>query len=299
MALAADPSLNTDTLAQHAAALGLHALVNVGMAALILIVGLFVASFVSRNVRRFAGKHPRMDTTLAAFFASLAYYAILAVVIIAVLTRFGVQTASLVAAMGAAALAVGLALQGTLSNLGAGVMIIFFRPYKIGDFVDISGTAGTVRDINLFFTELAGPDNRKVIVPNGNAWGNVIVNFSSNPKRRLELIFAAPYEEDIERVRAVIRQVMEAEPRFHSDPPLFVEATGQAESAINYTAAGWCDAGDFWPLHWDILRKMRRAFAENGIDAPYARRVQLVRQETDESFRVQTGAEAETGRRAE
>jgi small conductance mechanosensitive channel len=286
MTTAVDPALNVDTITEYVATVGINVILNVAMAALILFVGLFIAGFVSRNVRRATEKHPRIDDTLAAFFASIIRYVIIAIVIIAVLTRFGVETTSMVAALGAAALAIGLALQGTLANVAAGVMIVFFRPYKIGDFVDLNGTMGTVKDINLFLTVMATPDNKQVIVPNGQAWSNVITNFSANPTRRVDFTFSTSYDDDIEHVRSVIRRVMEADERFHKDPPVFVEVSAHADSSINYAARGWCDTADYWPIFWDITRKMKIAFDEEGIEIPFPHRVHVLRQERGQKIRV-------------
>ena len=183
---------------------GIDAGTSLALAALILIVGLIVAGGVRKAVRNAAVKSDRIDDTLGGFFSSIAYYGIMAIVVIAVLNRFGVETTSLVAALGAATLAIGLALQGTLSNLAAGVMIILFRPYKLGDFVEVAGQAGSVKDITLFTTELATGDNKKVIVPNGAAWGDVITNYSANDTRRVDFTFSIDYSDDIDKAMTII-----------------------------------------------------------------------------------------------
>lgn len=264
-----------DSILQYLATLGGAVITSVVSAALILIVGLYAAGFISRRVRAWAVSHPRIDTTLAVFFASLVRYLIIAVVIIAVLTRFGVETTSLVAALGAMTLAVGLALQGTLSNVAAGVMIVFFRPYKIGDFVDIGGTAGSVRDITLFYTELNTPDNRQVIVPNAQSWGRVIVNFSGYSTRRVDFTFSASYDTDMDKVRSVIRRVLEDDGRVLEEPPVVVEVAAHGASAIEYTARAWVNTPDYWPYFWEKTRLMKQAFDAEGIEIPYPHQVHI------------------------
>ncbi|MFN3835549.1 MAG: mechanosensitive ion channel family protein [Glycocaulis sp.] len=255
--------------------LGVAVLSNVALAAAILIAGIYASGFLAKRVRSWAIAHPRIDTTLAVFFASVVRYLILAVVIIAVLTRFGVETTSLVAALGAMTLAVGLALQGTLSNVAAGVMIVFFRPYKIGDFVDIGGSAGTVKDINLFYTELNTPDNRQLIVPNSQSWGRIIVNFSGYPSRRVDFTFSVSYEADIDHVRSIIRRVIEDDPRVMAEPPVMVEVNAHGASGVDYIARAWVTTLDYWPYYWEKMRLIKQAFDAEGIEIPYPHQVYI------------------------
>ncbi|AZU04784.1 MscS mechanosensitive ion channel [Glycocaulis alkaliphilus] len=263
------------TMLEYLTTLGVAVLSNVALAAIILVVGLYLAGFISRRVRQWAVDHPKIDTTLAVFFASIVRYLIVAVVIIAVLTRFGVETTSLVAALGAMTLAVGLALQGTLSNVAAGVMIVFFRPYKIGDFVDIGGASGTVRDITLFYTELTTPDNRQVIVPNAQSWGRVIINFSGYSTRRVDFMFSASYDSDIEKVRSTIRRVLEDDERVLPMPEVVVEVAAHGASSIDYTARAWVNSSDYWPYFWEKTRLMKLAFDAEGIEIPYPHQVHI------------------------
>ncbi len=256
---------------------GLQMAINVGMAALILIIGFMVAGAVARFIRRIPDRNPKLDKTLANFFASMAKWAILAVVIIAVLTRFGVETTSLVAALGAVTLAIGFALQGTLSNVAAGVMIVFFRPYKIGDYVEVAGVAGSVKEVTLFYTELNTPDNKQIIIPNGQAWGNVITNYSAYATRRCDFVFSASYDDDINKVIGVLREVFEADERVHKDPALFVEVKAHGASSVDYVVRAWCNAGDYWGLHFDMNKQVKVAFDENDIEIPYPHQVEIQR----------------------
>jgi small conductance mechanosensitive channel len=272
---AANVTFELNQFTDWLATVALTVVSNVALAALILVVGLYTAGFISRRVRAWAVAHPRIDNTLAVFFSSIVKYVIIAVVVIAVLTRFGVETTSLVAALGAMTLAVGLALQGTLSNVAAGVMIVFFRPYRIGDFVDIAGTKGTVRDINLFLTELSTPDNKQIIVPNGGSWGNVITNFSKHETRRVDFTFSVDYDTDLELAREVIRQVLEADARVHKEPAVLVEISGFADSSIDFFAGAWVNTPDFWSVFWDANRRIKLAFDAAGISIPFPHQVMV------------------------
>jgi len=267
-----------DLIYTYMTTVGLELAINVALAALILIIGFMIAGSVARTIRKIPERNPKLDITLANFFASMAKYAILAVVIIAVLTRFGVETTSLVAALGAVTLAIGLALQGTLSNVAAGVMIVFFRPYKIGDFVEVAGVSGSIRDITLFYTELNTPDNKQITVPNGQAWGGVITNYSAYPTRRCDFTFSAGYDDDIEKVIGVLRATFEADTRVLKDPELFVEVAAHGASSVDYVVRAWCQAGDYWGLHFDMNKAVKLAFDANAIEIPYPHQVEIKKQ---------------------
>lgn len=272
---AAGPSVSLETITGYVMTVGVQALINVAMAAVILVVGFMIAGAVGRSVRKVAEKNPRMDKTLVSFFSSLARWGIIAVVLIAVLTRFGVETTSLVAALGAMTLAVGLALQGTLGNVAAGVMIVFFRPYSIGQYVDIAGVAGTVKDITLFYTELNTPDNVQIIIPNGQAWDNVITNYSAYPERRCDFVFSASYDDEIDKVQRVLRELFEADERVRKDPAVFVEVKAHNASSVDYVVRAWCAASDYWGLHFDMNKRVKLAFDENGVEIPYPHQVEI------------------------
>ena len=204
--------MNPETLATLVET-GIAAGTNVVLAAIILIIGLMIAGSVRKAIHSAVYKSERMDDTLGAFFGSLAYYGIMAMVVIAMLGTFGIPTTSFVATLGAASLAIGLALQGTLSNLAAGVMLILFRPYRLGDWVELAGTSGAVKEITLFTTVLATGDNKKIIVPNGKSWGDTITNYSANPTRRVDLVFSIDYGDDITKAQDVIAQVLSGDAR--------------------------------------------------------------------------------------
>jgi small conductance mechanosensitive channel len=269
--------LNPETLAvitQHV----LDAGTNLILAAAILIAGMIVAGSLRKAIVTAVHKSVRIDDTLGRFFASLAYWGLMIVVLIAVLSRFGVETTSLVATLGAATLAIGLALQGTLSNLAAGVMIVLFRPYGLGDWVEVAGQAGTVTDINLFTTELATGDNKKVIVPNGQSWGSVITNYSANKTRRVDMGFSIDYGDDIELTMGVIQTVLEADKRVLKDPAVFTAVKAHGASSIDIVCRAWCLTGDYWGVYFDAMKTVKQAFDANGISIPYPHQVNVVRQ---------------------
>ncbi len=244
-------------------------------ALMVLVVGWMVAEMVSGTVRRRVNANPRIDDTLGNFVASVIKWAILLMVLIAVLGLFGIEATSLVAVLGAATLAIGLALQGTLSDLAAGFMIILFRPYKLGQYVDIGGTAGTVKDINLFITELTTPDNVQIIMPNGQAWGSIIRNFSHHATRRVDLVFGIDYGDDAEAAKAVILEQVKADARVHGEPEPWVRVTSLGDSSVDLTLRVWCAAGDFWDVKFHLTQAIKEAFDAKGITIPYPHAVEI------------------------
>ena len=268
--------LNPETMAVLAER-GIAAGTNLVLAALILIFGFIIAGMIKSGVRKAAERSPRFDATLAGFFSSIAYYAVIAIVIIAVLSKFGVETTSMVAALGDITLAVGFALQGTLSNIAAGVMIIAFRPYAIGEWVEVAGVSGTIKDVNLFTTVLATGDNKKVIVPNGQAWGGIITNYSANPTRRVDFTFSIDYGDDIEKAMNVIKATLSADARVHADPEIFTAVVAHGESSVDIAARVWVNTGDYWGVHFDAMKNVKEAFDKNGISIPYPHRVNIAK----------------------
>ena len=249
---------------------------NLGAAAAILVFGLWAAGRVKAFIRKRVENNARIDKTLGGFFASIAYYVVIAFVVIAVLNRFGVQTTSLVAMLGAATLAIGLALQGTLGNVAAGVMIILFRPYKSGDYVEVGGYAGTVKDINIFTTELATPDNVQIILPNGICWGEAIKNYSAHATRRCDITFGISYEDDIAKAIDVILAVVKSDDRFLSDPAEpWVRVVNLGDSSVDLQLRAWVNAADYWEAKFATTRAVKEAFDAAGIEIPYPHRVEI------------------------
>ena len=241
-------------------------------AIVILVVGWIFANWAARLMRTRAEKSPRIDTTLALVMSKVTRILILAITLIAVLGKFGVETTSLVALMGAAGLTVGLAMQGTLSNVAAGVMLLGFRPFKVGEFVDFEGGMGVVDEIGLFMTRMHTPDNLAMIVPNAKIWGNVIKNFATNPTRRLDLVFGISYGDDMSRAMEIVREVITAEPRCLKEPAPVVVVGELGDSSVNLWVRPWVKPADYWVVKWDLTRRVKEAFDQKGITIPFPQR---------------------------
>jgi small conductance mechanosensitive channel len=244
----------------------------------ILVVGWLIAGLAARWARIGLGRIERIDPTLRNFLVSLLRYAILIFTCLAVLNAFGVQTASLIALFGAAGLAIGLALQGTLSNVAAGTMLLLLRPFKVGDYIDAGAAAGTVIELGLFTTELATPDNVQVIVPNTALWGATLKNYSHHPTRRLDLNLGIGYGDDLEPALAALRQVLISDPRVHREPAPEVLVNELGDSAVNLIARFWCAAADYWPLRFDLTKRFKQTCDAEGITIPFPQRDVHIRQ---------------------
>ena len=238
-------------------------------AALILIFGLWAAGKAQRITERSLSKPGKIDITIAKFFASLVKYTVLIVVVIAVLNQFGIETTSLVAVVGAAGLAIGLALQGTLSNVAAGVMLMMFRPIKVGDFIEAAGHAGTVKELNLFVTEMATGDNIKIIIPNSKIWGDSIKNYSANSTRRVDLVMGISYDDDIDAATSVMNQVISEDGRILKDPEPFIAVAELADSSVNFVVRVWVNSADYWAVKFHLTKTFKLAFDENKIGIPF------------------------------
>lgn len=238
-------------------------------ALVILVIGLWVSGVVARSIRRLMGRSKKIDPTLTGFVSSLVKYAIVVFTIVAVLEKFSVKTTSLVAVLGALGLAVGLALQGTLANFAAGVMLLIFRPFKVGHYVDAGGIAGTVREITLFSTELDTPDNVRITVPNGQIWGASIRNFSYHATRRLDIPCGIAYSDDVDKAFDVLRRLAAADMRVLKDPAPDIFVDSLADNSVNLVLRFWCETAVYWQLKWDMTKAIKQAFDENGIDIPF------------------------------
>ena len=256
-------------------------IVRIGSAALILVVGLWLAFFISRIVRNKALEHPRIEATLAAFLSTMLRYALIILVLLIVLQQFGVQTTSLVAVLGASALAVGLALQGTLTNVASGIMLAIIRPYHIGDFVEINGREGTVIDLDLFFTRLRSPDEQIVMVPNGQATANPIVNHTQNGRRRCVITIGIGYEDDIDRGLDVMKDIMVGDSRAFADPPPWFRLKDLGDYAVNIQGRAWVPAEQHGRYKSEMTKLIKEAFDREGIDMPYPHTVELSKGEIE------------------
>ena len=253
---------------------------NVLVAILILLVGIFIANKVNKIINSVGEKYENLDSTLFRFFGSLGKYVILAFVAIAVLNRFGVQTASIVALLGAAGLAVGLALQGTLSNLAAGVMLLIFRPYKVGDFIDAAGCFGNVEEIDLFTTILQTFDNQQIIIPNSQIWGSKIVNHSHHGVRGVDMKFGVAYKEDTDVVRAIINSVLENHPHILKSPAPFVEVETLNDSSVDFLVRPFCEGEHYFNVLYSIPEQIKKALDAEGIEIPFPHRKLIIEKES-------------------
>jgi small conductance mechanosensitive channel len=253
---------------------------NVLVAILILLVGIFIANKVNKIINKVGEKYDTLDSTLFRFFGSLGKYIIFAFVAIAVLNRFGVQTASIVALLGAAGLAVGLALQGTLSNLAAGVMLLIFRPYKVGDFIDAADCFGNVEEIDLFTTILKTFDNQQIIIPNSQIWGSKIVNHSHHGVRGVDMKFGVAYKEDTDVVRAIINSVLENHPHILKSPAPFVEVETLNDSSVDFLVRPFCEGEHYFNVLYSIPEQIKKALDAEGIEIPFPHRKLIIEKES-------------------
>ncbi len=234
----------------------------------VLIVGRLIAGIVRSSMRRALNK-AQVDQILVGFVSNMIYYLVIAFVVVAVLSLFGIQTTSLIAVLGAAGLAVGLALQGTLSNFAAGVMLLIFRPFKIGDYVDAGGTAGSVIEIGVFSTTLHSPDNVRIVVPNSSVFGQTIKNFSANETRRNDLMIGISYTDNISKAIEVIKSCLDGDDRVLNDPAPLIAVAELADSSVNLVVRPWCHRDNYWPLRFDLIRRIKERLEANGCTIPF------------------------------
>ena len=241
---------------------------NILFAILIFIIGKYLVGVITRLVKKLMEK-AHMDKILVNFIGSIIKSVLLLFVVIAALDQLGVNTTSLIALIGAAGLAIGLALQGSLQNLASGVMLIVFRPFKDGDFVEAGGTMGVVEEIGIFTTKMRTGDNKEVIVPNGQIFGGIITNYSKRDTRRVDMVFGIGYGDDILKAKEVITGIIEADERILKDPAPLVAVAELADSSVNFNVRPWVKSGDYWSVYFDLNEKIKLAFDTNGISIPF------------------------------
>ena len=245
---------------------------QVMLASVILIVGFFLAGFFRRRIIRLAERSRHFDKTMGGFLANIVRYGLLALTIIFVLQNFGFQTASLIALLGAAGLAIGLALQGVLSGVASGVMLVVFRPIKVGDFVSVNGVMGTVKDISIFTTELATLDNVQVIMPNTSVWSSTITNYSVYDRRRAEWIFGVAYGANLAKAEQIIKDTILGDPRSLTDPEPFIQVNNLGDFSVDFLVRVWVPAAEYFQYQADMKRLVKEAFDADGIDIPFPTR---------------------------
>jgi small conductance mechanosensitive channel len=237
-------------------------------AILILIIGRIIAGQIRKGMRKL-GEARGWDPSLTGFLSSLVYFFVMAFVIIAVLGSFGVQTASIVAVLGAASFAVGLALQGSLANFAAGFLMVIFRPINVGDYIEGAGVAGTVEEIQIFTTTLVTPDNKTVIIPNANMTSDNIVNWSAKGIRRVDMVFGIGYDDDIDKARQIMEDVLAKDERILKDKPTQIAVVELADSSVNFVVRPWANVSDYWGVYLDAMENIKKAFDDQGISIPY------------------------------
>jgi small conductance mechanosensitive channel len=246
--------------------------VNILIALVIFIVGRWVAKVIRRFIEKMLAKKD-VAPVVNSFVCSLAYIGMLTFVVIAALAQVGIQTTSLIAILGAASLAIGLALQGSLSNFAAGVLLIIFRPFKVGDYVECGGTSGAVDEIQIFTTILNSPDNKKIIVPNAKVLGDTITNYSAKESRRVDLVIGVGYSDDLQKVESVLKDVLSKDERVLKDPPPTIAVLELADSSVNFAVRPWVKTGDYWGVYFDLTKNIKLRFdAEEGIAIPFPQR---------------------------
>ncbi|MDH3978790.1 MAG: mechanosensitive ion channel [Gammaproteobacteria bacterium] len=245
--------------------------INLIVAVIIFIVGKWVAGFVTKMFKK-AMARTDMEDTLENFLANMLYYVLMAVVIIATIGRLGVETTSLLAVLGAAGLAVGLALQGSLSNFASGVMIVAFRPYRVGDVIQAGGVTGKVDEVQIFTTIMKTPDNKCIIVPNSQIMAGEITNFSTHPTRRVDLVAGCGYDDDLDKVRNVLKSIIEAEDRILEDPAPTIAISELADSSVNFVVRPWVNAADYWDVYFALNEQIKKRFDAEGLSIPYPQR---------------------------
>ena len=240
-------------------------------ALVIFYVGRIVARFIAKGIQK-AMQSRKVDKILDSFVSNLAYWAMMMFVIIATINQIGVQTTSLIAIMGAAGLAIGLAMQGSLANFAAGVLIVMFRPYRVGDFVEAAGISGTVVQVQILTTVLKTGDNKQIVVPNGQIMGSIITNYSAHDTRRVELTVGVSYDDDIDKVRSTLQDLIDADERVFKDPAPLIAVSELADSSVNFTVRIWVNSSDYSAVKYGLTEAIKKRFDKEGISFPYPQR---------------------------
>ncbi len=243
--------------------------IKIAMAILIFVVGKFVVNMIVGLVKKLLGRSPAMDEMLIDFVASLVNSVLILFVIIAALDQLGVDTSSLVALIAAAGLAIGLALQGSMQNFASGVMLLFFKPFKRGDFIDAGGVTGVVEKVQIFSTTMRTGDNKEVIVPNGGIYDSPITNYSARDTRRIDMVFGIGYDDDFRQAKAILERLVTEDERILKDPAPVIALSELGDSSVNFIVRPWVNSGDYWKVLWAMNESVKTEFDAAGISIPY------------------------------
>lgn len=237
-------------------------------AILVLIIGFWVVKALSKGFKRFLDSRD-IDVSLKPFLVSLVSTLLKVILVISVLTTLGIEMTSLVAILGAAGLAIGMALSGTLQNFAGGVMILLFKPFKVGDVLEAQGFLGSVHAIQIFNTIIKTGDNKTIIIPNGNLSNSSMTNYTTEEKRRVDWTFGIAYGDNVDKARSVIKRLADEDERIHKDPEVFIAVSALADSSVNFVVRAWTDTSNYWPVHFDMNEKIYKTFAKEGLNIPF------------------------------
>jgi small conductance mechanosensitive channel len=241
---------------------------NLVKAIIIFYVGKMIVGLLVRGMRKVM-RRQKIDTTLETFVSNLVRMVLMVIVVIAAIGALGIQTTSFIAIFGAAGLAVGLALQGSLSNFASGVLIVLFRPYRVGDFVEAAGISGAVVEVQILTTVLKTGDNKQIIVPNGQIMDSIITNYSANDTRRVDMVIGVSYDDDLDKVRATLEELVAAEDRILDDPACMIAVSELADSSVNFVIRPWVKTSDYWGVMFDMTEAIKKRFDKEGIAFPF------------------------------
>lgn len=262
--------LSTEQMEQLTAVVSDYGL-RILSALLILIVGKWLAGWL-RKLARGAMERAKVDGVLVGFLGNILYYLLMVGVIIAAISKVGVQTTSFIAVLGAAGLAVGLALQGSLANFASGVLIILFRPFRVGDFVEAGGVSGAIDEIGILMTHMHTFDNKALIIPNSQVMGTHIINYTANDTRRCDMVFGISYSDDIDKAKEVFAEVLAEDERCFKDPAPKIAVSELGDSSVNFIVRPWVKSDDYWPVYWDMQEAMKKRLEAAGITIPFPQR---------------------------
>ncbi|WP_375722842.1 mechanosensitive ion channel [Arcobacter sp. KX21116] len=251
--------------------IGVYSL-NITIAILIFVVGKWLAKKITDVVAKILRRNPKLDETLVNFFDDIIYYVLLVVVVLTALEQVGVESTSFLAIIGAAGLAVGLALKDSLSNFASGVMIIFFKPFRIGDYVTAGGVSGTITEVHLFNTEFTTPDNQRVLVPNGAITAGSITNVNAHPKRRVDLVIGVGYGDNLKIVKDIITKIVQSNEKVLKEEAITVAVSELGDSSVNFVVRAWVNTPDFWAVKWALIEEIKNTFDKEGISIPFPQR---------------------------
>jgi small conductance mechanosensitive channel len=262
---------NWDNVVETLTTNGVEFAINIVTAIVIFYVGRMVARILAGGLGKLLQKQD-VDKTLETFVCNLVRMTLLAFVVIASVSALGVQTTSFIAVLGAAGLAVGLALQGSLSNFASGVLIVLFRPYKVGDWIEAAGVSGSVLEVQILTTVLKTGDNKRVVVPNSQIMGSIITNYSAHETRRVDLVVGVSYSDDLDKVRATLQDIVAADKRVLDDPAVTIAVSELADSSVNFVVRPWVNTADYWSVLFDLTEAIKKRFDKEGISIPFPQR---------------------------